>query len=155
MNATRLDDRGVIEACPQCGQQNRIPFASLGNLVRCGHCRTELPRLASAIEIDEEETFESLTDASSLPVLVDFWADWCGPCKMMAPELKRVAAHSAGKYVIAKVNTEGLPALAQRHHISALPTLVLFAGGRERMRVEGARPAVEIQRFVEQALKQG
>src|SRR5215472_8203605 len=144
MNATRLDDRGVIESCPHCGQKNRVSFGALGNVVRCGSCRTELPSLTSAIEIDDQDTFESFTETSRLPVLVDFWADWCGPCKMMAPELKRVATHSSGKFVVAKVNTEGLPILAQRHGISAIPTLVLFAGGRELTRIQGARAASEI-----------
>src|SRR5437868_5099952 len=153
MSATQLDDRGVIETCPKCGQKNRVEFSRLESVVRCGSCKTELPPLASPIEIDDEETFESLTAASSLPVLVDFWADWCGPCKMMAPELSKVASSSGGKFVVAKVNTEGVPALAQRFRISALPTLMLLKGGTEAARAEGARPAVEIQKFVERSIR--
>src|SRR6266404_5109700 len=104
MNATHLDDKGVIENCPQCGQKNRLSFAHLGNTARCGNCRMELPRLDAPLEIDEEVAFEFLIGGSNLPVLVDFWADWCGPCKMMAPEVKRVAGHSAARFVVAKVN---------------------------------------------------
>jgi thioredoxin 2 len=153
MSATQLDDRGVIEKCPKCGQKNRVQFSSLGSVTRCGQCKTDLPPLASPIEINDEDTFESLTSASSLPVLVDFWADWCGPCKMMAPELSKVASNSGGKFVVAKVNTEGVPALAQRFKVSALPTLMLFKGGAEVGRAEGARPAVEIQKFVERSIR--
>src|SRR6266850_3499532 len=153
MNATQLDDRGVIETCPKCRQKNRVQFSGLGSVVRCGHCKAELPPLASPIEINDEGAFESLAGASSLPVLVDFWADWCGPCKMMAPELSKVASSSVGKFVVAKVNTEGVPALAQRFRISALPTLMLVKNGTEVARTEGARPAVEIQKFVEQSIR--
>ena len=86
-------------------------------------------------------------------MLVDFWADWCGPCKMMAPEVSRVASRSGGKFVVAKMNTEGLPLLAQRFNIHALPSLLVFSGGTERGRTEGARPAAEIQRFVERSIR--
>ncbi len=153
MNGTQLDEQGVIENCPSCGQKNRVQFGRLGDAARCGRCKTELPRLDAPVEIDEEHAFDSLTSRSSLPVLVDFWADWCGPCKMMVPEVKRVAAGNVGRCVVAKVNTEGLPILAQRFHISALPTLVLFAGGIEVGRTEGARPAAEIQHFLEHTIR--
>src|SRR5436190_12640200 len=117
MNATHLDDKGVIESCPQCGQQNRVSYSNWGNAARCGKCKAELPALDVPLEIDEEMAFESLIGRSSMPVLVDFWAEWCGPCKMMAPEVKRVAVSSAKKFVVAKVNTEGVPTLAQRFKI--------------------------------------
>ena len=154
MNTTHLDGRGVIETCPNCGQQNRVLYAVLGNAIRCGRCRVDLSPLAAPLEIDEETAFDSLTQAAQLPVLVDFWADWCGPCKMMAPEVKRVAENNSGKLVVAKVNTEGLPALAQRFRINALPTLLLLVGGVETTRAEGARPAVQIQQLVDQTLRQ-
>jgi thioredoxin 2 len=130
-----------------------VEFSRLESVVRCGSCKTELPRLASPIEIIDEESFESLMAGSSLPVLADFWADWCGPCKMMSPELSKVASNSGGKFIVAKVNTEGVPALAQRFRISALPTLMVFKDGAEIGRAEGARPAVEIQRFVERSIR--
>ena len=132
---------------------NRVSFGHLGSAARCGRCKTELPGLDSPIDIDDEAAFESLLESSPLPVLVDFWADWCGPCKMMAPEVSRVASRSGGKFVVAKMNTEGLPMLAQRFNIHALPSLLLFSGGTERGRTEGARPAAEIQRFVERAIR--
>jgi thioredoxin 2 len=153
MNATQLDEKGLIEACPHCGQKNRVAFAHLGEGARCGHCKEQLPRLELPIEIDEVEAFESLIETSNLPVLVDFWADWCGPCKMMVPEVKRVAASNAGRFVVAKVNTEGLPALAERFKISAIPTLLIFAHGAELARSEGALPSVQIQRFMELSVR--
>ncbi len=153
MSANQLDDKGVIETCGSCGQKNRISFARLGQAARCGRCKAELAGADAPLEIEEETGFESLMAGSQLPILVDFWADWCGPCKMMAPELKRVAAHADGRYLVAKVNTEGLPLLAQRFRIGALPTLVLMAGGNEMRRLEGARPASEIQHFILQSLR--
>jgi thioredoxin 2 len=153
MNAKRMDDKGVIETCPKCGQLNRVPFSRLANSVRCGGCKTDLPRLDSPLEIAEETAFDSLIGDSNLPVLVDFWADWCGPCKMMGPEVKRLAEVNAEKFVVAKVNTEGLPVLAQRFQISSIPTLVLFSGKKEVGRTQGAQPAIQIQKFVEQTIR--
>jgi len=153
MNATHLDDKGVIAKCPECGQRNRVSFSRLGAAARCGKCKQELPRLDAPIEIDEELAFESLIGNSNLPVLVDFWAEWCGPCKMMGPEIKRVAVSNAERFVVAKVNTEGLPTFAQRFKINAIPTLVVFSRGVELARSEGALPSVQIQRFVEQTVR--
>ncbi len=132
-----------------------MPFSGLGGSARCGACKSELGAIARPVEIEGDSFFESLIEQSSLPVLVDFWADWCGPCKMMAPELERLAAKSAGRYLVAKLNTEGVPSLAQRFNISAIPSLVLFAGGKEVARTQGAQPAAQVQRFIEQALRVG
>jgi thioredoxin 2 len=153
MNATRLDDKGVIEICPECGQKNRVSFSHLGNAARCGKCKIPLPKLEEPLEIDEEVAFESLIGGSNLPVLVDFWAEWCGPCKMMAPEVKRIAISNTERFIVAKVNTEGLPTLAQRFKINAIPTLVVFSRGVELARSEGALPSVQIQRFVDQTVR--
>jgi len=153
MNATRLDDKGIIEICPECGQRNRLSFSRLGAVARCGNCKRELPRLDAPIEIDEEIAFELLIGNSNLPVLVDFWAEWCGPCKMMVPEIKRVAFTNSERFVVAKVNTEGLPSLARRFKINAIPTLVVFSRGVELARSEGALPSVQIERFVQQTVR--
>ncbi len=146
--AAQIDHQGVVEACPNCGQRNRVPLASLGGLAKCGRCSTSLPSLASPVDIGDETSFDVLVSSARLPVLVDFWAEWCGPCKMMAPELHRLASDSAGKVIIGKVNTETAPALAQRFQITAIPTLVLFLSGTEKGRLQGARPASQIQPFI-------
>ena len=94
--------------------------------------------------------FDALTSGSTLPVLVDFWAPWCGPCKMVAPEIRKVAAELAGKFLIAKVNTEEVPSLGRRYRVTAIPTMVLFSNGLEVVRQAGAMPAPAIKNFIEQ-----
>ena len=91
-------------------------------------------------------------EAASLPVIVDFWAPWCGPCRMVAPELQRVAASNAGRYLIVKVNTDAVPELGERFRIRSIPTMAVFEGGREVARTSGARPAADIEAFVRQSL---
>jgi thioredoxin 2 len=102
----------------------------------------------TAVEIESEEVFDALTGRAALPVLVDFWAPWCGPCKMVAPEIAKVAAEGVGRWVVAKLNTENLPAPAQRLRVSAIPLLVLFDGGNEVARQAGAMPATGIRQFI-------
>jgi thioredoxin len=102
----------------------------------------------SAIADISQTNFQQEVLGSSQPVLVDFWAPWCGPCKMVAPELMKVAAEGAGQWLVAKVNTEEVPQLAQRFGISAIPTLVLFKAGHELARQAGAMPAQTILEFM-------
>jgi len=151
MNAIELDERGLLLACPNCGQRNRMLYERLGQTFLCGKCRTELYAPGEPLEVKSESAFDALTRYSALPVLVDFWAPWCGPCKVVAPELARVAGEGAGRWLIAKVNTEELPGLAQRFRISGIPTLVLFRDGREIGRQSGAMPAARIRQFIEQS----
>ena len=151
MNTIELDDRGLLLHCPQCGQRNRMTYERLGQTFRCGKCRAELHAPDEPVEVKSESAFDALTRSSALPVLVDFWAPWCGPCKMVAPELAKVAADGAGRWLIVKVNTEELPALAQRFRIGGIPTLALFRDGQELTRQSGAMPAARIRQFIEQA----
>ena len=105
----------------------------------------------SALPDVTQANFDSEVLKSQQPVLVDFWAPWCGPCKLMAPELVKIANEVAGRWLVGKVNTEELPALAQRFRVSSIPTLALFKGGREIARQAGALPASAIRQFINQA----
>jgi thioredoxin 2 len=154
MNTASLDDNGVVIACGNCGQRNRIHYGQLDRAIRCGHCKQPIAGVDVPVEVDNEEHFEALIHGSVLPVLVDFWAPWCGPCKAVAPEFEKVAYTSLGKLIVAKVNTEQLPDLAQRFSIHAIPTLMLFHGGNSVARESGARPAKAIEAFVEHALSE-
>jgi len=143
-----LDERGIVVSCAQCGKRNRLTYERLGQTFRCGDCHTELELPTHPIDVWSQSSFESLTRRSALPILVDFWAPWCGPCKMVAPELAKVAANSNGQFLVAKVNTKELPIVAQQFRISAIPTLVLMRSGRELARKSGALPASAIQQFL-------
>jgi thioredoxin 2 len=144
-----VDERGVIVPCPNCAKNNRIPFSA--RKMRCAACKTPLPPVAEPLEIPSATVFDAVISKSTLPVIVDFWAPWCGPCRMVAPELQKVAASNAGKYLVVKVNTDALPELGDRFTIRSIPTMAVFAGGREVARTAGARPAADIEAFVSKA----
>ncbi|MCA1650305.1 MAG: thioredoxin, partial [Acidobacteria bacterium] len=103
------------------------------------------------IEVPTAAAFDALITSAPRPVVVDFWAPWCGPCRMVAPEIERVAAQNSGRYIIAKVNTEQLPELGSRFGIRSIPTMAVFGNGRELARTAGARPAADIEAFVRAA----
>ena len=151
MGAT-ADRQGVVVNCPSCSKANRMRYATLGRTIRCGHCRTNLPPLAEPIEIPNDAIFDAAAAESGLPLLVDFWAPWCGPCRMVAPELERVARSNAGRYLVVKVNTDVVTEVAARFTIRSIPTLALVFGGREITRITGVRSAADIETFVAQAL---
>ena len=148
--AMTLDDKGVVLACADCGQKNRIPYARLGETGTCGRCRGDLSAPGVPLDVGSEAQWKSLAAASPLPVVVDFWAPWCGPCRMVAPELEKVAAANAGRWLVVKINTEALPDLGARFGIRSIPTMAVFAGGREVARSSGARPAAAIEAWVRQ-----
>ena len=146
----RIDRAGVITACLQCGQANRLPYASLGKTIRCARCKASIPAPAEPIEVADAAAFDAAI-RGSLPVLVDFWAPWCGPCKMVAPELMRVAQTAAGRYLVLKVNTDVHQDIGARFRIQSIPTLALVFDGREIERIAGARPAADILAFADRA----
>jgi len=119
----------MIRTCPTCQQRNRVPAARLTDTGRCGKCQSALPPPAEPLEIEDVATFDEVVAGAKVPVVVDFWAEWCGPCKMMAPALSKAAADLASKAVVLKVNTERVPALAARYDVRAIPNLALFRDG--------------------------
>jgi thioredoxin 2 len=148
-NTAQFDDRGVIVACKACAQKNRLTYDHLDSEVRCAHCKQPIS-ITEPLSISSTSDFDRLVAHASVPVLVDYWAPWCGPCRMVAPELQKVAVRQAGRVLIVKVNTDELPDLGQRFGIRSIPTLAVFAGGREVSRATGARPANEIEAFIQQ-----
>jgi len=152
MSTLKTDDRGVIVACPSCGMQNRLAFDHLGQASRCGRCHTEIAAPEGPVEVGSSAQFDALVQKSRLPVLVDFWAAWCGPCQMVAPEIERVAQRNAGRWLVAKVDTEAVSDLAVRLGIRSIPTLAVFQSGKEASRIAGAMMADGIEAFVQRAV---
>ena len=135
----------VQVACPACLAANRVPKARLGEDPKCGKCGARLLD-GTPVELREDQ-FEAFVQRTGLPVLADFWAPWCGPCRAMAPHFERAAAELKDRVRLVKVNTEEAPGLAQRYGIRAIPTLVLFKGGVEAKRMSGALDAGALARW--------
>jgi thioredoxin 2 len=119
----------MIRTCGACGKKNRIPAEHLADTGKCGACKADLPPIGEPIDADPE-MFDDITGKATVPVLVDFWAAWCGPCKMAAPEVQRTATHMAGKAVVLKVDTDQHPELAQRFGVRGIPNFVVMKGGQ-------------------------
>ena len=145
----------MILSCPSCGRANRIAAAHLGaaltGRVRCGSCKTMLGPVAEPIDADPA-VFDEALQSSPLPVLVDFWAEWCGPCRMAAPEVKKVATSLAGRALVLKVDTERHPELAARYNVRGIPNFVVLRAGRVVFQHAGVAPAHEMQRWLEAAV---
>jgi thioredoxin 2 len=128
----------VIRACSHCGQKNRVPAKHLAGTgtARCGACKSPLTPIAEPLAVDET-LFDEVVQNAPVPVLVDFWADWCRPCRAAAPEVSRTAADMAGKAVVLKVDTEKHPQLAARFNVCGIPHFVVLSGGRVVMQQAG------------------
>ena len=128
--------------CPSCGATNRVPRDKLaqGLQAKCGSCKQALPAVAATPLIVTDATFAADVEGSPLPVLVDAWAAWCGPCRKIAPAIDELAAELAGRVRVAKLNVDENPATANRFDIRSIPTLLVIAGGREVDRIVGVQP---------------
>ena len=144
-------DRGVLLKCPNCGQVNRQGYQHLNRTIRCAKCHTSLPTPAAPVDVASAAAFDALITQSPVPVLVDFWAPWCGPCHMMAPEVEKLAQQTTGSALIVKVDTEAVPELGERYGIRAIPTVAVFKNGEVVARESGARPAADLQALLQRA----
>ena len=116
--------------CTQCKAVNRIPVRHLADTGKCGRCKAALPPQDTPIDVTSAEQFDEIVSGARVPVLVDFWATWCGPCRMVAPEVKKAAQNLAGTALVLKVDTDAQPELAQRYQVSSIPSFAVFSGGR-------------------------
>lgn len=137
----------TLITCPGCGRRNRVPVTA-GGRPRCAACHADLPWLVDAGDAD----FGAVVEHSPLPVLVDVWAPWCGPCRMVSPVVEQLARERAGRLKVVKVNADEAPGTAARLRVSGIPTLLVFSGGAEQGRMVGAQPAPSIARWLDDRL---
>jgi thioredoxin 2 len=137
----------IIVTCPHCGTRNRVPAAADGK-PRCGSCHRWLPWIATAGDQD----FADVVEKSAVPVLVDLWATWCGPCRTVSPALEQLANERAGSLKLVKIDVDAAPVISQRFEVRAVPTLLLIDRGQVLARQAGAAPVAALRNWLDQSL---
>jgi thioredoxin 2 len=141
-----------LVTCPSCGTRNRIPPPQPGRKIVCGKCKAPIGDSGGPVRVTDG-TFAEQVERSPTPVLLDLWADWCGPCHMLAPIIDEIASELAGRVIVAKLNIDENPATAGRFGVRSIPTLLLLKGGKEVDRLVGVQPKQEILRRLETVLR--
>jgi thioredoxin 2 len=140
----------VIRQCTTCGTKNRIPAGHLSDTGLCGKCKSPLPPQSEPLNVDAP-AFDEITREEKVPVLTDFWASWCGPCRAAEPEVSALAKEMAGRALVLKVNTEEQPQLASRFHVQSIPNFVVLRNGQVVLQRPGLAPRSEMRRWLESA----
>jgi thioredoxin 2 len=140
-------NEALVRKCPGCGTDNRIPAEHLADTGRCGSCKGPIPPVSEPIEVDAH-LFDDVVKGVAVPVLVDFWAAWCGPCRMAAPEVHRTAENVAGRAVVLKVDTDAHPELAQRYGVTSIPNFVVLKGGKVVLQQAGYVPHTRMEEWL-------
>ena len=138
----------ILRECRGCGAKNRIPVEHLAHRGRCGSCKAPLDPANEPIAA-APGLFEEIVARARVPVLVDFWASWCGPCLMAAPEVEKLASEMAGRALVLKVDTEAHPELASRYRVQSIPNFVVFRRGQVVLQRAGVAPRAEMRRWLE------